>query len=221
MGSILGGLKDGLAKGDPASAFTNLFSTEDTLKLLSVVIQRVAKTPGLIGGPAASAEVQALVAALTVALGQKGAAMLSSDDWIAIAEAAVAEVARNPLRLLKIGTKPEEQLLASVVQALLAQAAPAAADGQGRSGNVLFGETLREAVVAAVIATAGNAVSAAKNLGAFRDFVAVLNGLATDEAVRLGAREWLSLFKANVGPALHLGAAAGLTPAKLLAGLGR
>jgi hypothetical protein len=219
--SILGGLKDGLAKGGPSEAFTNLFSSEETLKLISAIIQRVAKTPGLIGLPAANAEVQALVGALTVGLGQKGAVMLSAGDWIAIAEAAAAEVARNPLRLLKLGAKPEEQLLASVLQALLEKAAPAAADGKGRSGNVLFGDTLREAVVAAVIATAGNSVNASKNLGNLRDFVAVLNGLATDEAVRLGANEWLSLFKANVGSVLHSGAAAGLTPAKLLAGLGR
>jgi hypothetical protein len=221
IGSVLGGLKDGLAKGGPSEAFINLFSTEETLKLLSVIMQRVVKTPGLIAGPAANAEVQALVAVVTAALGQKGAGMLNPDDWIAIAEVAAAEVARNPLRLLKMGTKPEEQLLATVLQALLDQAAPSAIDGQARPNSVLFGDTLREAVIAGVIETAGNSVNASKNVGAFRDFVAVLNGLAADESVRLGASEWLSLFKANVGPVLHLGAAAGLTPAQLLAGLGR
>jgi hypothetical protein len=217
--SILDGLKAGLSKGGAQAAFDTLFTPGEAVQLLSIIMKQVAQTPGMVTGDGGGSEVEALVAMVASSATTRGAELLTTEDWLAVARAVAAEVARNPFRLIKAGQRPEEQLAGAVLQTILSAAAAGFPNGKRTGASLLFGQTLRQALMAAVDAAAGNAAKASANLQGLSDFVVLLNAAAAQNPMQIGASEWIRLFEAHVAAVLNAGLPAGMTQAALLSEL--
>jgi hypothetical protein len=214
--NVLDGLKAGLSKGGAQAVFDTLFTPAEAVQLLSIVMKQVAQTPGMVTGDGGRDETTALVAMIASAVTARGAELLTPADWLAVAQAVALEAARNPFRLIKIGQEPEQQLAGAVLQTILSAAAAGFPGGKRTEASLLFGQTLREVLMAAVEAAAGNAVKSLANLEGLRAFVLLLNAAAAQSPMQLGASEWIKLFKAHVAAVLDAGLPAGMTMDKLL-----
>jgi hypothetical protein len=194
-----------------------LFSTEDAVELLSIVMKQVVQTPGMIAGVKVSDEAQALVSVIASAVAAQGSELLTPEDWKAVAQAIAIEVARNPGRLISLGDSHQKQLAGSVLRVLLSTAAESFPGGKRTHASLLFGQTLREAAIMAIAAAAENSGKAAAHLDSLQTFVQVLNGTAEQE--RISAREWLWLFDSHVAGVLATGLQTSVTVASLLSEL--
>jgi hypothetical protein len=100
--------------------------------------------------------------------------------------------------------RPEESLAASLIAKLLTAASGQLRDGAGRAvGAVMFGDTLKEAIVVTLRAASGNAVRATLNQDRLLELVDALNALATSRELPIGRKEWLFLFRGLVAQALQ------------------
>ena len=214
---VLTGLQDGIGTGNARQAFETMFSTEDAVELLSIVMKQVVQTPGMIAGVKVSDEAQALVSVIASAVAAQGSELLTPEDWKAVARAMATEVARNPGRLISLGGSHQQQLANGVLQVLLSTAAESFPGGKRTHASLLFGQTLREAAIMAIAAAAENSVKAAAHLDALQTLVQVLNNTAEQE--RISAREWLWLFDSHVAEVLAAGLQTGVTVASLLSEL--
>ena len=137
-----------------------------------------------------------------------------------VAAVAVEEAARNPDTLIARVAGPEaganaageNYLAVHIVRILLSNAsnalrASAAAPTGRRRGTVLFGETLREALIATLRAAADNAAVLAqgpRHLELLKEFLDELQSFSQDQG-GLGAGEWLWLYKRFVAHVIVLG----------------
>jgi hypothetical protein len=198
-----------------ASAFTE----ETLVGYLRIYLDQAARTPTMLTGRDAGAELQRVVASVTQALARQEGRLLSLESLNAIAAVAAEEAARNPARLFKLDpAKPEESLAATLIARLLEAAATHLRAGGGRgAGVVLFGDTLEQAIVATLRAASGSAVRAAANQDGLLALVEALNALATREDAPIGRQEWLLLFRTLVARVLQDRAAVALDQESLLA----
>lgn len=204
---LIAGTATGLRDGD---ALERIFSREMLRDIIASVVAEIGRTPTLITGSSGSAELQAVVAAVATAMSKDTHLLLTAANWQIIVGVAAAEAARNPARLFKIDAQtPEEQLGVILISRMLARAA-ASFNSTGRSGGfVLFGETLMEAISTTLKEAAGNAERAMRNdsLQALDTLCDRLNDLATTglDGTRIGAAEWLWLFRKLVAGVLDSG----------------
>jgi len=218
--SVLEGLKAGLASGaSKPIPFERMFSSDQAVRLLSIFMEQAAKTPGMLVGKAANDEIKGLIATIVTAATGRGANLLTPTDWIGLAKTIADEAARNPWRLIQAGKDPEQQLATRILRVMLSAAAEAIPNVQRNQGSLLFGETLREAVVIAIRTAAGNAEKADANVEAIGQLVQLLNAATASKPLRLGAREWLGLFERNAAATIAAGLPTGLTVDSLLAQL--
>ncbi len=200
LDQILKGLAEGL---EDREALERLFSQDQVVDLVRILAEQAAKTPEMIAGD--SQELQRVVAAIAAAMKQDRTLLLKGSDWLEIVAVALAEAARNPGRLFGLeGGDPAAQLGARIVSVLLEEAAAVARRGRA-GGSLLFGETLKAAVISALQVVAGNPSLALEALsGAAPDVVTrLVRQLSevvslTDAAGRfmMGAEEFLRLFRA-------------------------
>jgi hypothetical protein len=193
--SVVDGIAWGRGAGDLPQGIDRLLSREQILELARVFLDQASKTPGMFTGGGSGEEVKTLAAVITSAMCQRGAFLLSSEEWLAVAGAAAAEVARNPGRLFDgKADDPGHELAARAIRIALCAAADSF-DEQGRSGGaVLFGKTLLAAVEYMLQAMAGASEKALKNLDAVDGLIRRLNGLVKVHAGRVGSQQWLTLF---------------------------
>ena len=116
---VLTDCRAGIGAADAQKAFEIMFSPEETVELLSIVMKQVVQTPGMIAGVQVSDEAQALVATIAGAIAARGSELLTPEDWKAVAQTIAVEVARNPGRIISLGNKPEQQLAGKLLQVLL------------------------------------------------------------------------------------------------------
>ena len=216
---VLSGLQSSIGAPDAQKAFENMFSPEETIELLSIVMKQVVQTPGMIAGIQVSDEAQALVATIASATTAHGSALLMPDDWTAVARTLAMEVARNPGRIISLGDRPEQQLAGNILQVLLGAAAQSFPNGKRTDASLLFGQTLREAAILAIQAAVGNSGKAAANLESLRRFIQILNETAAKNSAQIGAREWLWLFDSHIASLLAKGLSPGVSVASLLSEL--
>jgi hypothetical protein len=225
--SVADGLAEGL-KVQGLKAFEQLFTRAQATELIRIVLAEMARTPGLLTGEDASAEVKQLVSALAAAMAADKALLLSPTDWHTIAAVAAEEAARNPARLFRLDSgSPQAQLGTKIITSILT----AAAEGFRRSGRpggaVSFGEVLSEAVQTALRAASGNLEGAARAVGLITAaggqpldnlglLVTTLNELVADDPKQVGWREWRWLFRSLVIDAIDQGEGFKITRQRLL-----
>jgi hypothetical protein len=212
LGDIAEGLElaagpDGAGKPDErVRRFIKLAFTEENLVgYVRIFFDQAARTPGMLVGKEASSELKHVVASVTRALAKQDGKLLSLENIREIAAVAAEEAAKNPARLFRLDpARPEESLAASLIAKLLATASGQLRDGAGRAvGAVMFGDTLKEAIVVTLRAASGNAVRATLNQDRLLELVDALNALATSRELPIGRKEWLFLFRGLVAQALQ------------------
>jgi len=98
-----------------------------------------------------------------------------------------------------------------LIQDLLSVAAIEFAAGGRASGGVLFGTTLREAIITVLQAAAGHAQAAIAQQPLLKSLASQLSELVRDHPDRYGSKEWLSLYRVFVGRVLQSGTLSPLT----------
>jgi hypothetical protein len=219
----VGSLVDARAPGaatQAANPFVRLFNQDQAMSIVRLIATQAAATPQMLGATAAKPEVREIAKAVATFLADPETRLASSEDWMLVAAVAVEEAARNPDTLIarvagpETGANPagENYLAVHVVRILLSSAsnalrANATAPSGRRRGVVLFGDTLREALIATLRAAADNAAILAqgpRHLELLKEFLDQLQDF-TQAQGGLGAGEWLWLYKRFVAHVIVLG----------------
>jgi hypothetical protein len=154
-------------------------------------------------------EVNRLVAAVAAAMAADENLLLTQDDWLTIVAAAAEEVAANPGRLLGIkGTGSDGTLLSILLGDLIKVASEQWQKSGREGGTVLFGPTLREAMIVAIRASAGQAVDAMFNAAKLQQLATQITALIAEKAGKYGSKEWLCLYRVLITQVIFTGALA-------------
>lgn len=200
--NVTAGLSGALRAQDGTDkVLEKLFSKDQAAALVHIAATRFAATPGMIA-PDGSPELQAFMGIVAASIRDSGAPMLSAEDWLNVAALSADAVAANPGRLIDIstGNAQTDQVLYGVVSAVIAGAAGdmrnAADVAAGRrSGKILFGESLADAIHVAVKTAAGNVTKAAANTAAIRGLMAALQDYAAAHVGSFGEREMREVLR--------------------------
>ncbi len=180
----------------------NAFSKTQLMELGCIVVNQIASTPEMIVGPKEA--LAQLVVTVAQAMAKDVKLLLDGDDWLKIVQVAAQEAAANPGRLFRFDpNNPTQTMAAQVIQTVLT-AAGISIDQQGLNGKtVLFGKTLREAIIMVLRATSGHLKAAQENLSGISSLVTDLNALVTKNSDQFGNKEWLYLFRALLASVLE------------------
>ena len=170
-----------------------------------IIVTQIARTPGMVTS-GDNVEINRLVAALAAAMAADENLLLSQDDWLVIVAAAAEEVAANPGRLLGIkATGTQATLLGILLRDLLTVATEQWKNNAREGGTVLFGPTLREAMIIAIRASAGQAGAALANSEEVKGLASQLTALVAEKAGKYGSKEWLSLYRVLITQVIQTG----------------
>lgn len=195
---VIDGLKHGLtaANGGPIKS---LLSTQQLTDFARTFLTQAAQTPGMLAG--GNTELQAIVRAVAQTMAQDSDLLLTPEDWLAIAKAAAAEAMANPQRLFN-GALPSGGIGVGLMTDLLAAATAAGGRAQG---SVLFGPTLRQAIMIALGAASGNIDAATAGQAVLKDLATTLTDRVRSKSGQLGSKEWLWLYRTLISRALQGG----------------
>ena len=194
---VLTGLKDGI--GDD-NKLKSLFSKPTGLRIAQVFLNQIALTPEMTG---VRGDHQAIVAAVAATMAADDSLLLDDDGWIEIVSVLMQQAAANPGRLFDLDSSDRAEMLgAKVISSFLTVAATDLGEG-----NVLFGDTMRRAIIETIGIVASSPAEAAVALG-MHDPVArnLLEELLTevctvvakvkrDGRYVFGAKEWQRLYR--------------------------
>lgn len=216
IGQVSGGLSQSLTGGGGA---LRRFGQDQLLELGRIFLVQAAATPGMLG--IKRTELQGIVSGIASAMAGDDDLLLSPDDWLKIAGVAVGEAAANPGRLFGLDdASPGEALAAQVIGDLLSVASAAWSTGRD-GGSLLAGATLRDAIISALQAAAGNALAAASDDKPIKAVAEAVNKVIAGTPRAFGSKDWLLLFETLVVEALAEGKVAALDEARVAAILGK
>ncbi|MEJ1963390.1 MAG: hypothetical protein WDO56_18285 [Gammaproteobacteria bacterium] len=203
-----------------AGALKQLGNQANLESFVRIIVAQVARTPGMVTSTD-NLEVSRLVSAIATAMAADEHLLLSHDDWMAIAALAAEEVAANPGRLLGLtGTGTSGTLLATLLTNIVSVAGEQWKKNGRAGGTVLFGPTLREAMLIAIRASAGQSAAALLNAAKVKDLAADLTAFVATKMGKYGSKEWLCLYRALIMQVIETGALAELDETTVNAALG-
>jgi hypothetical protein len=209
VAQVVEGLKPALRGSQERS----LLSQAQMLGLARTFLAQVVQTPAMLAGD--NQEVQTLIQSVAQALVQDKNILLSPEDWLQIAAVVGQEVAANPQRLLKRlpaqGGSPEMTLGTAIMTDLLSVATLDMTSGGRQAGSVLFGATLREAVIIALRVASGSADQAIKNRPVLQSLAESISQLVRTQPGQYGSHSWLRLFRVLSSQVLQSGELPSLT----------
>lgn len=173
---------------------------------IRIIVTQIARTPGMITS-SVNVEVNRLVAAIAAAMAADENLLLAQEDWLTIVAAAAEEVAANPGRLLgSKGTGSDGTLLSMLLGDLIRVAGEQWKKSGREGGTVLFGPTLREAMIVAIRASAGQATDAMFNAAKLQQLATQITALVAEKAGKYGSKEWLCLYRVLITQVILTGA---------------
>ncbi|MCP3953103.1 MAG: hypothetical protein GY697_12925 [Desulfobacterales bacterium] len=171
-----------------------VFSTEQLVEIGRVIVKQAVSTPEMIVGQEVA--LQQLVSTVARAMEKDENLLLTGDDWIEIVKVAAEEAAANPGRLFNLDPNDSSPTMAAeLISAVLNSAGDILRQDGLKGKTVLFGATLREAIIIVLRATSGNLEAARDNIAEIERLLAALNKFVEDNADRYGNKEWLYLFR--------------------------
>lgn len=200
LAPILAALTESLQTSN-TGALKRLVSGAGLTEFVRIVLAQASKTPGMIVEDS-NPELKQIVVTIAGAMAKDENLLLSGDDWLAIVAVAAEEAAANPGRLFGL-TATATDVAGFVIGGLLG-AATAQWKNKGRFGcGVLYGATLREAIIIALRITAGNAGAAESSTSALEQLAQKLNEVVAAEANRFGSKEWLRAYRVLIAEVLR------------------
>ena len=177
------------------------FSKTQLIELGRLMLGHIAAAPEMIVGHEDA--LAQLVGTVAQAMATDDKLLLGGGDWLEIAAVAAREAAANPARLFKLDPDHPNQTLAARLIAVVLHSASAILEQDGlKETSVLFGATLREAIVILLQATSGRPEAVRTCLPAIEALVAGLNAFVAENADAFGGKEWLGLFQFLLGSVL-------------------
>jgi len=190
---------DGLPKGA-----LKAFSDEQLLELGRVVLAQVAKTPGMLGID--KIELQNIITGVAKVMAKDDNLLLSADEWLTIAGVAAAKAAANPGRLFGISTDDQANAMAVTVIGSVLKVAGKAWTTKGRSDHpLLFGETLKVALIAVIEAMGGNISGLYDQRDIVDRFINDLILKASENPEKFGSDSIVKVIQALIGSVLAEG----------------
>ncbi len=193
------------------------FSTDQLVELGRIFLIQAGKTPGMLAGN--RTEVKAIVAGVAKAMSADSELLLTADNWLMIAAVAAEEAAANPGRLFGLKEDKDVEAIGTEIIGALLQTASESFKTLGRNGQgVLFGDTLKEAIVVTLRSTGGNVAKVASPEGqaALKKLSKNLNQIVGGSPKEFGSKEWLRLYRSQIGSVLKTGKFEDLTKADML-----
>jgi hypothetical protein len=174
----------------------------------------------MLTGDDAREEIKKIAAAITSTMSEQGAMLLSSENWLAVAEVVAKEAARNPGRLFNLAEDdPTQQLASQVIHLMLSSAAESFSEQRKGGKTILFGETLFQAIEYTLHEVAEHSELALNNTEAINKLVRRLNLLVKNQPNQLGSRQWLKLFSLLLSKAMEGKDFSGVKDEELLSSL--
>jgi hypothetical protein len=175
-------------------ALRRLGSQANVEAVIRIVMAQISRTPGMVAPD--NPEIAAIVSAIAKAMAEDERLLLTHEDWMAVLRTALEEAAANPGRLVHLTAEHPDGPLSRTIRDLLA-VATAHWESLGRIGGaVLFGPTLREALMTAIRAAASHSSAALTNGARVRELAETLSRTIATNADRYGSKEWLYLYRA-------------------------
>lgn len=202
--TVLLALQDALERGDKG-ALKRLVSGDMLTEFVRIVLSQAARTPGMLIDTE-NEELKRIVGAVAKLMADDDSLLLSNNDWLFIAAAVAEEAAANPERLF--GFRDGENrtdVVVPLIKSLITVAANQWRTYGRAKGAVLFGNTLREAIVIVVRAASGNTISALKNNVALEKLANQIGEIVLQNTGKFGSKEWLRLYRTLVPRVLETG----------------
>ena len=218
---ILSGFERGLA-GKDVELFEKLFSRDQALDIFKIMATHIAATPQMITGERANPEVMHIAQSVAAAIAADEMKLMGAQDWRSLIGVMMTAASRNPGVLFSLDEDGQftDQLATTLISHVLGKA-QASMMVEGRApGRVLFGETLREALIATLQAANTNLKASIlttsedggrSHISALGDFIDQLNHYSAqsgDPELAMTADEWLHVYKYFVAHVLENGQAA-------------
>lgn len=201
-GAYVGG--DGQGGPRFANVIEAMFTRQQAVDLFKIAANAVASDPSIVLPAHANTQMTALTQTMAAAIASDESGLLSSEDWRTVLSLGLAQAAKNPSTLFAMdGRDPEQQILSVLLSTLLAKASANMSGDATRPGRIMFGETLREALIATLDAATksvrGAVRPAADQPSALEEFLLNLDGFLAEQGgggqVRMNADDWLRVFK--------------------------
>lgn len=173
----------------------NVFSKGQLTELGRIVLTQVAKTPRMV--VSVQNEVwDGVIIAVASAMKADEKLLLSGDDWLQIASVAAEEAAANPARLFRLDPdKPNEVLAGTLLTRVLEAAGEILQKPDLMTGNVLYGKTLRVAIMVMLRNASGNPEAVREHLDKITELITKLNEFVAGNTEHYGNKEWIRLFR--------------------------
>lgn len=180
--------------------------------LLRIVATHVARSPDFVVGKEENPAVKSFAASIAGFVSADERGLLTADDWRAVIAATLNAAHENPGALF--GARGADDIASVLILRLMKQAEANFRLPADKPGRILFGATLREALIVTIdTASSGLLTGFATrealdaHLAGVDELVAKLNGLAANQNRKLtiGSREWLKIYARYVALALEDG----------------
>lgn len=208
---VLSHIADGMishfeSKGLDPSILSRPTEQAFILDMVGLVAEQVAETPGMILGDDVNPEVVNIARGVAAFIANEHASLISRADWQRVSAHAITLALANPETLFSLdASDPEDALAVALVQRVLSSAQTnltAQADGAAplnrKSGQVLFGRTLADALITTLDLATSHARQLATESGqsALTQFIEQLNQLAVSQgAEQLSSQDWIYAFR--------------------------
>ncbi|MFC7290624.1 hypothetical protein [Hirschia litorea] len=215
---LMQGLKIGVSGGGRDDVLAQIFTRDQAVDLLKVMAGHIASNPHMATGRSANSEVKEIARVAAAAISSDDLGLLNAQDWRSVVSVMTMTAARNPGVLFSVDASEgvSHEIGLTLVQHVLSKAGTLLQAEGRRAGSVLFGETLREALMATIKAANANLVRSltvqdengqrahVQELGKFID---KLNAVSSSEDTRttMNADEWLYVYKYFVAHILEFG----------------
>jgi hypothetical protein len=180
---------------DTNEKLNSVFSKEQLIELGRILLSRMTGTPRMVLGSGTEAW-EGLLTAVAAAMKEDKNLLLKGEDWIQIVETVADEAAANPTRLFQLNPNdPKDILAAKLINVVLKSAGEILKIPELKGKTVLFGKTLKDAIIIVFRETSGNPQDAQKALTQIEELVKELNLFVAQNHNRFGSKDWLRLFR--------------------------
>ena len=214
VSDLLEGFKRRLS-GEQDDLLSSVFSREQVVEVMQIMASHIARSPHHFISDDANPQVVAIAEAIASAIAEDSTNLLTGDHWQEIIFIAMDAGLRNPGRLFSLDDDtPESSIALALIAEMLGAARTGMAQARADTGQLLFGDTLSEAIRVTLTAAASGTLAVIRDeaqrtahIGAVAALMTRLNRLAgSDDPERvIGAADWLSIFTYYVAHVMESG----------------
>lgn len=169
-----------------------------------MVLEQAVLTPRMAG--IKESEIQPILSGLAQAMAADENLLLSPEAWLQITAIAAKTASANPGRLFNPSFSGDGNPIAvTVMSAILNAAGRTWRSNEGARGTLLFGETLKSVLEAALSALAGNIEAVSNNPKLVGTFMEYLTGFAKENPDKMGSDGLIKVFRTSIGKVLGQG----------------